>query len=66
MMSELSTDDILYQLNILELLSQLSITPYGMNYLVTCGALNKIVDFIRDSKTNPLRNLVIPGNYILK
>ncbi|XP_041970938.1 26S proteasome non-ATPase regulatory subunit 5-like [Aricia agestis] len=61
MISELNTEDFLYQINILELLAQLAIKPYGINYLVECGAIQKIVGLIEDLERNPLKNLLVPG-----
>lgn len=64
MISELQTDDVLYQVNILELLSRLVIKPHGINYLVKNGELQKILGHVTELKNNPLRGLLIPG-YIL-
>ncbi|KAJ0178734.1 hypothetical protein K1T71_005509 [Dendrolimus kikuchii] len=61
MVSELEINDILYQLNILELLSRLAVKTYGINYLVESKALDKIAERIVDLKHNPLGSLLIPG-----
>lgn len=61
MVSELRTDDILYQLNVLELLTRLAVKPHGMNYLVKHGAMNKFAEIIEDLQTNPLSGLLSPG-----
>ncbi|XP_013138971.1 PREDICTED: 26S proteasome non-ATPase regulatory subunit 5 [Papilio polytes] len=61
MISELSTDDILYQLNILELLSRFAVKPYGIHYLVKEGGLDKTASLIGDVQRNPLSGLMLPG-----
>ncbi|XP_026755476.2 26S proteasome non-ATPase regulatory subunit 5 isoform X2 [Galleria mellonella] len=61
MMSQLQSDDVLYQLNVLELLSRLAVKPQGINYLMNNGALNLITEIIVDLPNNPLGNLLIPG-----
>ncbi|XP_026496816.1 26S proteasome non-ATPase regulatory subunit 5 [Vanessa tameamea] len=61
MANELQSDDILYQLNILELLSQLAIKPYGINYLIKQGILLKISELVRGFHQNPFGGLLIPG-----
>lgn len=61
MVSELRSDDILYKLNILELLTKLAVKPHGMNYLVKHGAMNKFAEMIEDLQTNPLGGLLAPG-----
>ncbi|CAH1647142.1 unnamed protein product [Spodoptera littoralis] len=61
MVSELQTDDILYQVNILELLSRLVMKPHGINYLVKNGSLQKILGYVTELQNNPLKGLLIPG-----
>ncbi|XP_068631028.1 26S proteasome non-ATPase regulatory subunit 5 [Battus philenor] len=61
MISELNSSDILYQLNILELLSRLAVKSHGINYLVKEGGLEKIAALIGDVQKNPLGSLLIPG-----
>ncbi|CAK1598913.1 unnamed protein product [Parnassius mnemosyne] len=61
MVEELKSNDVLYQLNILELLSRLSVKPYGINYLVKDGALERITALIGDLRNNPLGGLLLPG-----
>lgn len=57
----LQTNDILYQLNLLELLSRLAIKPHGINYLVKQGALKRISDLILEVPINPHGDLLTPG-----
>ncbi|CAG9559691.1 unnamed protein product [Danaus chrysippus] len=61
MVNELNSDDILYQLNILELLSQLAVKPHGINYLVKQGMLQKIADQVKELHSNPFGSLLTPG-----
>lgn len=61
MISELHTDDVLYQVNILELLSGFVVKPQGMNYLVKTGELQRILGYVTELQTNPLRGLLISG-----
>ncbi|CAH0725180.1 unnamed protein product, partial [Brenthis ino] len=61
MVNELHSNDILYQLNILELLTQLAITPHGINHLVKQGTFQKISELVRDIHNNPFGGLLIPG-----
>lgn len=61
MVQELQTDDVLYLLNILELLSRLVLKPQGINFLVRNGGLDTISEHVRNLKDNPLRGLLIPG-----
>ncbi|XP_013190282.1 26S proteasome non-ATPase regulatory subunit 5 [Amyelois transitella] len=61
MISELNSNDVLYQMNILELLSSLAIKSHGINYLVKNGAIQKIAEMIADLPNNPLGGLLTPG-----
>ncbi|CAK1546158.1 unnamed protein product [Leptosia nina] len=61
MVSELEADDILYQLNILELLSRLAVAPHGLTYLIKNGSFNKLVQLLQDLQNNPLKGLLITG-----
>lgn len=65
MVSELQSVDVLYQLNILQLLSRIAVTPHGLNYLVKNGLLQSIADLIRDIQTKPLGSLLVPGNVLI-
>lgn len=63
MVSQLETDDVLYQLNILELLSRMAVKPHVIGYLVKQGALQKIMEMILDLPNNPLCALLTPGKF---
>jgi hypothetical protein len=64
MVSELLSNDILYELNILELLSRLAVKPYGINHLVKNGGLSKISDLIINLPQNPFGGLLTPGKLL--
>lgn len=61
MVSELKTNDVLYQLNILELLSQLAVKAHGISYLVQRGVLQRIAVLVEALHHNPLGSLLVPG-----
>ncbi|CAH2071156.1 unnamed protein product, partial [Iphiclides podalirius] len=61
MVLELDTSDVLYQLNILELLSRLAMKLYGIQYLVKGGDLKRISTLMADLDKNPLGSLLVPG-----
>ncbi|XP_004925218.1 26S proteasome non-ATPase regulatory subunit 5 isoform X1 [Bombyx mori] len=61
MVQEIQSLDVLYQLNILELMSTLAIKPYGINYLLNSGAMDKLVTVVIDLKTSPVGGILIPG-----
>lgn len=61
MVSELNTNDVLYQLNILELLSQLAVKAHGISYLVQRGVLQKIAVLVEALHHNQLGSLLVPG-----
>lgn len=62
MVNALQTVDILYQLNVLELLSRLAAKPYGINFLVKQGTLQKISELVKDLQNNPFGKLLMPGS----
>ncbi|CAH0407424.1 unnamed protein product [Chilo suppressalis] len=59
--TDLTTNDVLLQLNLIELLARLAIKPHGINYLVKQGVLKKITDFAIDLPNNPCGGLLVPG-----
>lgn len=58
---DLSTNDILLELNILEFLSDLAQTEHGWLYLENKEIFKKITENVENLDTNPLKNLLIPG-----
>lgn len=58
---DLRTNDILFELNILELLADLSQTDHGWLYLENKGIFKEITDKLNNLDTNPLRNILFPG-----
>ncbi|XP_063533462.1 26S proteasome non-ATPase regulatory subunit 5 [Cydia strobilella] len=61
MVSELDTDDVLYQLNILELMSRLAVAPHGINHFVKTGVLKRVSELVAALPNNPLSALLTPG-----
>lgn len=66
MVSELNSNDVLYQMNILELLSNLAVKPYGINYLVQNKALKYISELVADMSNNSMKEILIPGKILKK
>lgn len=65
MVSELHTADILYKLNLLQIMSKIAVTPHGLNYLVTNGLLQNIADQLREINVQePLYNLLVTGKIL--
>lgn len=65
MINELQVNDVLYQLNVLELLSRLVVTPHGINYLIKKGTLDNISKLLKDLSTGPLAGLLTPGKWFV-
>lgn len=59
--TDLETDDILLELNILEFLSDLAQTDHGWLYLENKGVVKKIADKLDGLDAHPLRNILFPG-----
>lgn len=63
MVSELLSEDVLYKLNNLQLLSRLAVTPHGLNYLVKNGLLQNIAD-LTSVQSRTFGSLLISGNLL--
>lgn len=61
LISELKTDDVLIQLNVMELLSNLAVIPQGLDFLIENDVLKQLSEMVRNLEGNPMANLVIPG-----
>lgn len=61
LVSELDTEDILYQLNILELLTHLSESPHCIAHLIKHGSFKTMVQRLQDLQNNPLKALLVTG-----
>lgn len=61
LLAEINSGDILYQVNIMELLSRLAATPHGIYFLVNLGTLDRIAESISLLKDNPAASLLLPG-----
>lgn len=59
--TDLDTNDVLLELNVLEFLSDLAQTDHGWLYLENKGIFKKIADKLDALEQNPLRNILFPG-----
>lgn len=60
-LADIDSDDILLQLNVLKLLSDLPTGSHGLVYLENKGVFTKLLKKIGTVQENPLGNLLIPG-----
>lgn len=58
---DLDSSDILFQLNVIEILSELAENDHGMVYLENKGVFVSLLKKVEQISQNPLSNLVIPG-----
>lgn len=62
LLKELNSDDILVQMNCFELLTNLaSSSEHGLVFLEQNGVMTKLHNMLLEAETNPLIDLVIPG-----
>lgn len=61
LIADLDSDDILLQLNVLELLSQLALTDHGLVYLENKGVISRLTKRIDAGETDAFNQLIIPG-----
>ena len=61
LLDEVSTGDILIQLNALELLRTLAACQNGRNYLEKKGIFQKLADNLNQATADPLASLIVPG-----
>lgn len=59
--TDLDTNDVLLELNVLELLSDLAQTDHGWLYLENKGIFKKIAEKLDNSEKSPLKNILFPG-----
>lgn len=59
--ADLESNDILFQLNIIEILSELAEHEHGLVYLENKGVFMKLLKEVEQVSQNPLRNFVVPG-----
>jgi len=55
------TDDILLQLNVLQVLCDLSISEGGLEFLEQMGMIKKLADRVTSANDSPLDTMLIPG-----
>lgn len=60
-LQDLDEEDILLQINILQVLSELSSVSHGMAYLENNGVLDKVMRKTESLEQDPLASLLIPG-----
>ena len=60
-LDEVSTGDILVQLNALELLRTLAACQHGRNYLESKGTFQKLAENLNQATADPLASLIVPG-----
>lgn len=61
LVSQLSNEEILVQLNALELITKLALVPEGLRYLERHHVLRKLADKVAGASEDPLSSLLIPG-----
>ncbi|KAJ8919045.1 hypothetical protein NQ315_016951 [Exocentrus adspersus] len=61
MLEELDSNDVLFRMNVVELLTQLGLSRHGYKYLEVNGVLNKLFAFIDDNEDPVLVQLCEPG-----
>lgn len=61
LLGEVSTDDILLQLNALELLTTFGSCKHGREYLERKGTIQKLAKKLDEATADPLASLLIPG-----
>ncbi|XP_057373714.1 26S proteasome non-ATPase regulatory subunit 5-like [Daphnia carinata] len=61
LLEEVSTDDILVQLNALELITTLASCQHGRNYLERQGITQKLATRLDEATADPLASLLVPG-----
>lgn len=58
---ELDEEDILLQLNVLQVLSELPVNNHGMAYLENNGVFDKLMQKIERLEEDPLATILVPG-----
>jgi 26S proteasome non-ATPase regulatory subunit 5 len=61
LLAEVSTGDILVQLNALELITTLASCPHGRDYLERQGIIQKLAGNLDEATADPLASLLVPG-----
>lgn len=58
---DLGSKDILFQLNVMEILSELAENDHGLVYLENKGVFSSLLKEVEQINENPMSNLIIPG-----
>lgn len=61
LLAEVSTGDILVQLNALELITTLASCQHGRDYLEKQGTIQKLANNLDEATADPLASLLVPG-----
>ena len=61
LINEVYRDDLLTQLNSLELLKDLALTPHGLAYLDEQGVVGKLQELLVTAQSDPLAGFLMPG-----
>ena len=63
LINEVYRDDLLTQLNSLELLKDLALTPHGLAYLDEQGVVGKLQELLVTAQSDPLAGFLMPGKF---
>ncbi|CAG0899170.1 unnamed protein product [Darwinula stevensoni] len=61
LIDEVQKQDILVQLNAIEMLTELALTPHGLHYLEDRNVLKDLEKILNTSDGDPLRSFLVPG-----
>ena len=61
LVNEVYKDDLLGQLNAIELLKDMALTPVGLNYLEQQGVIGKLQAMIVSAETDTMTGFLLPG-----
>ena len=64
LVNEITTGDILTQLNALEILSQLAMCDHGLRFLQEAGIVDKLSYLLSSAQTDPMAAVILPGKIL--
>ena len=64
LIDEVQKQDILVQLNAIEMLTELALTPHGLHYLEDRNVLKDLEKILNTPDGDPLRSFLVPGNSV--
>lgn len=59
--NEVQSEDILVQLNAIEMVSDLALSPHGLIFLDQQGVLSRLEEMMVGLNNNPMMGLLLPG-----